>query len=381
MASQHNDIEWPWYVPVGAAVIPAAIAGEVAFHRRAVWPPTIEALWIVLAVAPYILDALDQAVPFRLSLPEWLFSAMVIGPTTLLLLEPVELDFVPFMLVFLAGEMGSRLRIPASALVAGAGIGVMMGLEIAGIFQGGFIWVIGILFGWCAGMVMQQQMLLTSRMKAEQASLAERSATEERQRIAREIHDVIAHSMSVTMLHITAARMALERNRPPDALEALLEAEQQGRNSLRDIRRTVGLLGPEESSTAPAMPSAADVPRLVADFRAAGLDVNLALDGDVGSLPPAAGLNVYRIVQESLTNVVKHAPGARATVDLKVDGSNIRLRVHNESGNGAVNAVRSEGGLGLKGMAGRAALLGGTLAADDDGAGWTVSLVAPRPTA
>ncbi len=377
--SSHDEIEWPWYVPVGAAAIPILIATEVVIHRGGLWPLRIEALLALAAITPFLLDALDQAVPFRLGLPEWLFSAIVIAPATVLLLQPTEFDFVPFLFVFLAGEMGSRVRLAGSALVAGAGVAVMVTLELAGIFTGSFIWVVGILFGWCAGLVMQQQMLLANRMKAEQASLAERSATGERQRIAREIHDVIAHSMSVTMLHITAARMALERDKTPEALEALREAEQQGRNSLRDIRRTVGLLGPEESTTAPPMPSASDVPKLVADFRAAGLDVDLSMDGDVQSLPAAAGLNLYRIVQESLTNVVKHAPGAKATVDLRVEGNDIRLRVHNAA-NGAVSP-RSVDGLGLKGMAGRAALLGGSLSANNDGSGWTVSLVAPRPTA
>jgi signal transduction histidine kinase len=374
--SDHDKIDWPWYVPVGSAVIPIAIGVEALLHRKALWPPRTETLLIFVALLPWILDAVDQAVPFRIGLPEWVFVPVVVAPTTILLFQPTDFDFLPFLFVFLAGEMGARLRPIASLVVAGTPSLVMIGFDVANLFEGSFIWVVGILFGWCAGLAMRQQMLLTTRMKAEQETLAEKSASEERQRIAREIHDVIAHSMSVTMLHITAARMALERDRSADALDALREAEQQGRNSLNEIRRTVGLLGPDEAATAPPMPTASDLPKLVADFRNAGLDVTMSTNGDLERVPAASGVNLYRIVQESLTNVAKHAPGAKATVDLQIDGRDIRLRVHNNNGNGS-RAERSASGLGLKGMAGRAAIMGGSLDAGPSTDGWTVTLTAP----
>lgn len=375
------EIDWPPWIPFFAAIIPVAIAVEVVIHRGVLWPPTWETGLAFLAVLPFLLDCAQGLVPIRTSLPPLVFSAVVIAPTTVLLLEPTDLDFLPFLFVFLCAEMTSRLRPPLGAAITAACVGVMVGLEVAGEFQGSFIWVVGILFGAFAGFAMQRQLLLTTRLQEAQAELVERSAAEERQRIAREVHDVIAHSMSVTMLHVTAARMALERERPHAALEALREAEQQGRNSLNDIRRTVGLLGPDEGATAPPMPTAADITKLVGDFRSAGLDVELSVRGDARSIPPAAGLNLYRIVQESLTNVAKHAPGASAVVEMNVDEDGIRLRVHNGPGNGAAPAPQSSGGLGLKGMAGRAAMLGGSFAADGDGGGWTVSLQAPRPRA
>jgi signal transduction histidine kinase len=138
------------------------------------------------------------------------------------------------------------------------------------------------------------------------------------------------------------------------------------------------LLGPEESATAAPMPTTADLPKLVQEFRDAGLDATLSMEGDAGSLAPAAGLNLYRIVQESLTNVAKHAPRAKATVRLDVTASDIKLVVHNEL-NGS-RTPRSRDGLGLRGMAERAANLGGALQTDDSD-GWTVSVVAPRQTA
>ena len=99
---------------------------------------------------------------------------------------------------------------------------------------------------------------LIDHLKAAQAGLAERAAADERQRIAREIHDVVAHSLAVTMLHLTGARLALHRD-PKEAEAALLEAERLGRESLAEIRRTVGLLAPEGTGTAAPMPTAADI--------------------------------------------------------------------------------------------------------------------------
>lgn len=374
------EIDLPWWLPVFSAAIPSAVALAALHNGRPGWSTSWAAVLAGTAVLPFVLDALDLAVPFRLSLPTWLFVPVVVAPVTLLLLRPAALDLIPFILVFLCAEMATRLDGLARFGVALLCVGVMVGIEAAGVFDGAFIWVVGILFGWGGGFLVQQMMSLTTRLKEAQADLAQKAAADERSRIAREIHDVIAHSMSVTMLHITAARMALERDRTDDALEALREAEQQGRNALNEIRRTVGLLGPDEAASAPPMPTAKDLPKLVADFRSAGLDVELQTDGDVEAMPPAAGLNVYRIVQESLTNVAKHAPGAKATVLLQMTDADLRLLVRNSRGNGARPTI-SGSGLGVKGMAGRAAMLGGSLEADDDGTGWTVSLVAPRPTA
>jgi signal transduction histidine kinase len=203
---------------------------------------------------------------------------------------------------------------------------------------------------------------------------------EERQRIAREIHDVIAHTLSVTMLHVTGARLALERGDRDDAIAALRDAEQMGRESLGDIRRTVGVLGSDGTGTDAPMPTAAELPDLVAGFRSAGLDVDLEMHGDAAGLPPALGLGLYRIAQESLANVAKHAPGSRTEVRLAVGDANVRLVVCDDDG-GAVPPPAENGGLGLRGMRERAAALGGSLDARPDGEGWLVEATLPRPDA
>ena len=376
-----DEIEWPPWVPVASFIAPAVTLAAAVHQRSHMGGVLRPALYAAIAAAPFLFEAIASVTRRGRELPVEILPIPVLIGIGLLLVTPTNIDVAPFVLVLMTAEVAARTQrklFSVAVLIASAGL--MVALEQTNQFQGAFIWVIGITFGWGGGFMIQGLLRTTTQLRLAQADLAERSAAEERQRIAREVHDVIAHSMSVTMLHITAARMALERDRSVDALDALREAEEQGRNSLNEIRRTVGLLGPDESGVAAPMPTAGDLPRLVSDFQAAGLDVEMSMNGDVGNLPPGAGLNLYRIVQESLTNIAKHAAGAKATVGLDVTDKDIRLRVHNSRGNGAGPAVAG-GGLGLKGMAGRAALLGGTLAADEDGSGWTVSLEAPRPTA
>jgi signal transduction histidine kinase len=398
------EIDWPAWLPALSTVIPAVVLVAGLVERHALWPPRWPALFAFLALLPFAVDAVTAIELFtkaddgsrrvfrvraehsgvrrgvrRLAFSPLLFSAVVISCVGVLIARPLNSDVVPFVLVVLVGEMVSRLGRAQGGIVALASSGLVIGVAVAWQAPGYLLWVAGFAFSYLGGAAVQSQMVLTSRLRQAQSGLAEKAAADERSRIAREVHDVIAHSMSVAMLHITAARMALEKGKSPAALESLREAETQGRKSLADIRHTVGLLGPDANAKAPPMPTATDLPKLVSDFRLAGLDVSLSMDGGVRTLPAAAALNLYRIVQESLTNVAKHAPGAAASVELDVTDSDIRLRVHNTSANGAAPTQSSGGGLGLRGMVERASLLGGSLRADQDQDGWTVKLVAPRP--
>jgi len=241
-------------------------------------------------------------------------------------------------------------------------------------------WYLGTLAGAFGGWAVRTQRALVAELRDAQAELARQSARDERRRIAREIHDVIAHSLTVTMLHLSAARLAV-RTDPGEAEEALLEAERVGRQSLADVRRTVDLLsagdGGGEGTRAP-LPGAADIAALVQQFAAAGLDVQLQVQGDAATVAPATGLGLYRIAQESLANVVKHAPGARVVVDLDINAQSVSLRVRNGAADGVPGeAPAAPGGFGIGGMAQRAALLGGTVEAGPHGGGWQVSVTVP----
>jgi signal transduction histidine kinase len=248
-------------------------------------------------------------------------------------------------------------------------------LDVTGQFNDVFVWVLGIAAAWAGGAAAAKQQRLIEELHDAQTGLAERAAMEERRRIAREIHDVIAHTLAVTMLQLTGARMVLRRD-PDDAEAALLRAEQLGRQSLAEIRRTVGLLDDGDTPGAPSLPGAADIRQLVRDFADAGLPVALELTGDEAALPPNAGLALYRIVQESLSNVSKHAAGAQATVQLHVEGGAARLRVWNEFTTPRT-APPATDGHGIAGMRARAVLLGGTVCAGPAADGWTVDVRLP----
>lgn len=384
------DEDWPPFIPlVCASIVAINLAGAV-LQRHMYWSRpgpdiafgyTLPGVLIAAGVIflPYLLDAIGVFLrPREIGLPLWLFPVPVAAGVGYLMFHPATTDFAPFVLVFTAAEIAARKRdMPLFGLWGLAtGVVAVLSSEVFGPFEGSFIWLMGVTFGWLGGYLVGELDRRKHELELAQAGLAEKAAADERSRIAREVHDVIAHSLSVTMLHVSAARMALERDRTGDALEALAEAERQGRNSLGEVRRTVGLLGPDESSTAAPMPGIADLPKLAADFRTAGLDVMMTVDAEDG-FPAAAGLNVYRIVQEALTNAVKHAPGAPVHVELKVHRDTVHLRVHNPRVNGTA-ADTSGRGLGLRGMAERAALLGGELETDASD-GWTITMTAPRP--
>ncbi len=239
-------------------------------------------------------------------------------------------------------------------------------------------WMAGTTFTVLGCLLIRHELDLVARLRAAQAGLADRARAEERNRIARELHDVIAHTLIISQLHVTSARLAVESD-PADAARALAEAERLGRESLAEVRRAVGLLGESGESSngsAPPLPSAADLPVLVERFHSAGADVTLTVDGDASVLPATTGLAIYRILQEALTNAVKHAPGSSVAIGLTVDRARVELTVDSFGlpGRGS--------GLGLLSMQERARALGGTCDAGPGGHGWLVRadlpLDAPR---
>jgi signal transduction histidine kinase len=372
--------DWPPWVP-GVFTMLALVSGVVVIAQRAVAGRAMGAgvAFATLVLLPFVLEIVSAIFRRRFVLPKLLFPVPVLAGMAVLLANVDEAHFAPFVLVMVCAQMAaeSEDRPLFGVLVTFAACAEMVLFDIFGPHDDSFVWVIGISFGWFGGFSVQTLANQTFALRRANAELAEKVATEERQRIAREIHDVIAHSLSVTMLHVTAARMALDREgRLDEAREWLREAEEQGRKSLTEIRRTVGLLGADESAKAPPMPTATDLPTLVQEFRNAGLDATMSIKGDIESLPEATGLNLYRIVQESLTNVAKHAPGAIARVDLEIGHDSIFLCVHNTNGNGKATIPSDGGGRGVRGIMERAALLGGEMAIDDTD-GWTVVVTAP----
>jgi signal transduction histidine kinase len=193
---------------------------------------------------------------------------------------------------------------------------------------------------------------VTLQRQAEQATAAERA------RIARELHDIVAHHLCVIVLQAAGARAS---GKPAGA--ALEKIENSGRQALGETRRLLGVLrDPDEETGLAPQPGIGELDALATSVRAAGLPVNLVIDGDPAGLPAAADVSVYRIVQEALTNVLKHAGPARADVTIGCAQEAVTIEI-TDNGTGQHGHQTPVGGHGLAGMRERAAVFSGELRA------------------
>ncbi len=197
-----------------------------------------------------------------------------------------------------------------------------------------------------------------AHLERERVADAQRAVAEERARIARELHDVVAHRVSLMTVQAGAAK-TVAADDPAAALRAMEAVEQAGREALGELRHLLGVLRPGTDGNGPGpLPGLAEVPRLVEQLRGAGLDVSLTADAVPTDVPARVDLSGYRIIQEALTNVLKHAgPGARAEVRLSTDNNAVVIEVV-DTGSGGTILPRS--GHGIVGMRERALLLGGS---------------------
>jgi signal transduction histidine kinase len=360
-----------WYAAAGTGLITLfAALGAVQHPAHHLSPLHLAAAAVI--PLPYVIYRLGVPVP-------WFVYVAVTAGASFVVVGGNNDSVAIFALICLCAGMGMLGSLTESLATLAVCVAGLLGDAIAAAppYRRGWVsWTLGCGFGWVAGWFGRRQQGLLAELRVAQAALAEQAANDERQRIAREIHDVIAHSLTVTMLHVTAARLAVEDD-PEEARVALTEAERLGRQSLADIRRTVGLLRPrrEQDMETQPLPAAGDVPMLVEDFCRTGLPVDLHLDGDLGAVSTTTGLALYRIVQESLTNVAKHAPGSGVTVELDVDPEQVHVIVRNRLT--ATPAGANGGGFGTVGMEERATLLGGTLWAGSDGDCWSVEATLP----
>ncbi|MBT2227439.1 sensor histidine kinase [Nonomuraea sp. NEAU-A123] len=197
--------------------------------------------------------------------------------------------------------------------------------------------------------------------RLERASAADTRAAraEERSRIARELHDVVAHHVSVMTVQAAAARRVLASD-PDLAREALSAIEHTGRMAMTEMRNIVGVLRTDARAELGPQPGMQDLPALVEQMREAGLATRLSVEGDARPIPAGVDLAAYRLVQEGLTNSLRHAgPGAKAVVTVRHDPRELDVRVEDD-GRGAAG-LSGQPGHGLVGIRERVALYGGIL--------------------
>jgi signal transduction histidine kinase len=274
-----------------------------------------------------------------------------------------------FAIVFVSWSAGHRLPLRGAIAFQVLALGglAFVAARLKGSFAGNFVWsAIFITAFWIAGIALHRRVareeVLTARalrLELEQELAADRAVAAERQRIARELHDVIAHSVSVMTVQAGAVRRLLLPEQEKER-EALVSVEATGRQALTEMRRLVGLL--KEDTVMPMyapQPSMKTLDVLVGTVREAGLPVELSVEGERRELAPGVDLAAYRVVQEALTNALKYAGPARAWVAVRWAPDQLELQVENDGrtdGNG-----QSDGGHGLVGMRERIAVVGGTL--------------------
>jgi signal transduction histidine kinase len=357
-------------------------------------------LWSALAVAIVVAGAAVAAQPSGARIAA---GAALVGFTAAALFGPGRLWWIALLLAVLAAMAlvgGNSASVALIAVFALPGLAGYLGsraqsvvvlvpcLAFLGVHAvhdlvhndstGWYLSAAGTLISWAVGRLVQRQEATVAALRGAQSELAHRAAAEERQRIAREVHDLVGHSLSVTLLHLTGARMALDVDREV-ARRALLEAERLGRETMTEIRQTVGLLGAGDGGSPRPLPLATDIAALVEQFCQGGLDVFCESRGDLGALSAPVGVAAYRIVQESLSNVAKHAPGAHTMVSVDAAGGRLHVCVDSRP---APAEPSGEPGRGIVGMTERAELLGGALFAGQRDGGWLVEAVLPagQPT-
>lgn len=360
--------------------VPAGRAQRVDPLLRAWWPvPLVLVLDQItpgmtgagtLAPLPAALFSLGHAVPLRWRGPRpvAVVAAVVAATSLQALLTGPTLAFgswVALMIAVFAVASGARRTVAAATLLA-----VLAGVAIIAVVVEPDAPLVDVVFpvvyfggAWAAGRLVRSRRLAAVRLAALADSLArEREETARlavaaaRGRMSREVHDIVAHSLGIIVLQAEAADAVLERD-PAGVRRPLRVIQDTGREALEELRRILDLLGTDDDSS--PLPGLGDVPELVAGFERAGLPVTLRVSGDPLAAPPGLGLTVYRLVQESLTNVLKHTEATECSVSVAVDHVGVEVEVHDSGPPRPGGPAVAGGGRGLAGMRERVEVFAG----------------------
>ncbi len=363
--------------PVGVGVVVLVVVTGVQAHPR----PGLsgEGLAILLALIAFVVGAggvmRSRRGPPAVQVP--FFVALIAGSALLVALQPKGPAFVG---AFMGVAAAMRLRGRAAAPVVALALVLLPIAEVVGkdksVF-GAILQEIAIiafaLVARLAGRLaegQEQAERLLRELEQTRDAQARAAVLAERQRLAREMHDVLAHSLSGLALQLEGARLRAASLEDPALVESLERAHQLARSGIEEARRAIGMLRDEE------LPGPERLAALVAEFeRDTGIPAAFAVAGESERLGPDARLTLFRTAQEALTNVRKHARAARVELRLAYEPAGARLCV--EDFGAAPPAARNGTGYGLTGMRERAELLGGTLTAARTSAGFRVELWVP----
>jgi signal transduction histidine kinase len=315
----------------------------------------------------------------------------VAGGLLLVLAAPHQPAFEPFAAIVvgfysLGAHTSVRRSTATLAQMFAIGISFTLVAHGRGTPAGNLISPVAFLSGaWAIGRIIRGRRrrtleleALTRELEAQRDVQTQAAVTVERGRIARELHDVVAHNVSMMVVQAAAAERVLEGEQP-HVRAALTAIANTGRETVDGMRTLLGVLRTNEDGLALSpQPGLADLQQLVANVREAGLPVELCIEGTPSPLPPPLDLSAFRIVQEALTNALKHAGRAQAEVTIRYQAETVELEVRDD-GSGGSNGGGT--GHGLIGMRERVAMFGGHLEAGSrNGGGFTVRARLPLET-
>ncbi|HEY5979494.1 MAG TPA: sensor histidine kinase [Microlunatus sp.] len=371
---------------VDALIVIIALAGAVGTVARSDGDRPANPVLVgfeAAAVAAMILGLLlRRRAPFLVPASTWLVSAGLSFLDGQLIVGQAAISIAGMIAAILLGNLGEVRKARAGLLVVVVSAATIIVNDPT--HSVGSLFFVPMLFavGWLIGFALRERAEQTqaaeqraARAERERESAARLAVAEERARIARELHDVVAHAVSVMVLQVGAVRHRM----PQDSAdrEALHNVEQAGRTALAEMRQLLGAMRRDEDDGLDLTPQPGldMLPGLLADVRAAGLDVHLVVDGEPRPLPRGLDLSAYRILQEGLTNVLKHADAEVATVRIGYDRTQVELEVRDD-GQGPTS---SDGlGHGLVGIGERVKIYGGELTAGPtDGGGFALHVRLP----
>jgi signal transduction histidine kinase len=350
-----------WVIAAGCF---AAFTGPVLLSAGSGGRLGAEAAFGAVAAAPLIVRR------------RWPVSVVLAVATVYVAAALADVAFTPFVsnagpnlaiAVFTAADRSPRVWSLTAAVVAGVATwaSLPVAIHLHPHHDQDAVQLVAVALAWLGGDMMRamrgyrQQLQLVQRRRAvEELQLAR---AEERLRLSREVHDVVSHSLSAIAVQAGVARLVLAEQ-PGQAGAALSAIETASRSALDELRNLLRQIRDPEDADEAATPTLTDLPALIGKLRRAGLDVSLRVTGRPRPYSTAVELSAYRIAQEALTNVTKHASGARALVQINHGAGELTVTVADDGSPNPVGSAAS-GGLGLPGMRERASLLGGTLTA------------------
>jgi signal transduction histidine kinase len=360
---------------------------EVAFRHDAMQAPRTT-LWFAVPAVAVVVSALfgRRRFPFMAPVSVWLLAAALSFVDGRLVVFSASVFAAGMAAAFLLGNLADAVqsRVGLAVVLGGAAIVIYNSPDHAG---GDFITLGVFAIAWLAGLALRERAAQAEGAE-ERATHAERereenarhAVFEERVRIARELHDVVAHHVSMMGVQAGAARVVIDRDRVK-AKEALTAIESSSRQAVAELHRLLGFLrqAGDRDDLAP-QPGLGQLPRLAASMSESHLAVEVSIEGETRSLPPTVDVSAYRIVQEALTNTLKHSAASRADVHVRYWPDEVEVEIIDD---GRPNGASSSGlgGLGLIGMRERAALHGGQLSAGPAaGGGYAVRARLRTPT-